>query len=60
MAQATREGGLPKVSLGDVLAIDTEITLPTLSKGVIHRRQTMMSVAERLGFDARALVACNA
>lgn len=45
---------LPRPPLKEVLAINAEVIVPTLSKGAIHRRRMMMSLAERLNFDGRA------
>jgi cytochrome P450 len=46
---------VPKASFWDTLAIVGDVLFPTLSKGVIIRRPTVMALAERLDVDRRAI-----
>lgn len=39
----------------DTLAVLTEVIAPTIAKGVLLRRPTVVWIAERLGLDARAV-----
>jgi hypothetical protein len=46
---------IPPASLGDSILTLLDVFLPTLAKGVIMRRPAVMSLAERLDIDARAV-----
>jgi cytochrome P450 len=46
---------IPKASFFDKLAIVRDVLLPTLAKGVIVRRPTVMAFAERFDLDRRAI-----
>jgi hypothetical protein len=44
-----------RTTLLDTLAVTNDVLLPTLAKGVIIRRPMMLSLAERLNLDRRAI-----
>lgn len=46
---------IPRATVYDTILTALDIFLPTLAKGVIMRRRAVMSVAERLDIDARAV-----
>lgn len=46
---------VPKTSLLDTFAVFSDVVLPTLAKGVIIRRPWILSLAERLDLDRRAI-----
>jgi cytochrome P450 len=46
---------IPRASLIDTLAVLGEVLIPTVAKGVIIRRPAMLSIAERLDLDRRAI-----
>jgi cytochrome P450 len=46
---------VPKANFRDTLAILLGVFLPTIAKGVIIRRPTMLAVADRLDLDRRAI-----
>jgi cytochrome P450 len=46
---------VPKASFRDTLAILLGVFLPTIAKGVIIRRPTMLAIADKLDLDRRAI-----
>ncbi len=50
------ERSVPKLSLLDTVAVFGNVLLPTLAKSVIMRRPLVLSVAERLDLDHRAVL----
>lgn len=46
---------LPETNLGDTLNVLFRVFLPTIAKGVIMRRPSMLWLADRLDLDARAV-----
>ncbi len=46
---------VPRASFIDTLAVFGEVLVPTVAKGVIIRRPAMLSIAERLDLDRRAI-----
>jgi cytochrome P450 len=46
---------IPRASFIDTLAVFGEVLIPTVAKGVIIRRPAMLSIAERLDLDRRAI-----
>lgn len=50
-----RSNTLPMMSLADSAAFVAAVALPTWAKGIIIRRRAVVGLAERFGFDARAV-----
>jgi cytochrome P450 len=48
-------GAVVRASLIDTLGIFSSIMLPTFGKGILIRRPTMVTAAQRLGFDTAAV-----
>lgn len=49
------EGGLPRASLLDTLALGLEVFAPVVAQGVIIRRPPLVALAERFDLDRRAV-----
>ncbi|HLH01486.1 MAG TPA: cytochrome P450 [Bryobacteraceae bacterium] len=52
---AALEQCVPSAGVLDTLAIFADVLLPTVAKGVIMRRRSVMNLAERLQLDRRAI-----
>jgi cytochrome P450 len=50
-----QRGTLPRASLADVTRVTMQVVAPTLSKGPIIRRPSLLAVAERLDLDTLAV-----
>jgi cytochrome P450 len=53
--RTTTRSALPKATLPETLGVLTDVIGPTLAKGVIIRRPTMVALAERWDLDRRAV-----
>jgi cytochrome P450 len=54
-ATSPRLATVPKANFRDTLAVLFGVFLPTIAKGVIIRRPTMLAIADRLDLDRRAI-----
>ena len=50
-----KAASIPKAGLIDTLAVFGQVLIPTVAKGVIIRRPAMLSIAEQLDLDRRAI-----
>jgi cytochrome P450 len=55
IASTHEHESLPTASVADTLAIVSEVIVPTIAKGPIIRRPTVVGMAERLNLDMRAV-----
>jgi hypothetical protein len=51
----SKAASIPRASFIDTLAVFGQVLVPTVAKGVIIRRPAMLSIAERLDLDRRAI-----
>src|SRR4051812_7806275 len=52
---ARQTSGLPKATVGDTLGMVADVIIPTVAKGALIRRPTVVALAERLDLDRRAV-----
>jgi cytochrome P450 len=54
-AGRTADSDLPRASILDTMSLLLDVVLPTIAKGVIIRRRTVLAMAEWLDLDRRAI-----
>lgn len=51
----TKTERLPSATVGETLAVITDVVLPNLAKGIIKRRPAMVALSERFNIEEKAL-----